>query len=180
MHDVRNTVHLEHLLDEFFGQNAGFMGVDVNPDDVARVDVDHHVGIEVGALDRAGELGDVPRIHLPRCGRDQLRARFGRMPRQPTTLLDLLVLVQHPVHRGHRTQVDALVEQLGIDLQRRQIDKPLAGEHRHNQLPLQVGHLVDRLARRTCRRGGRRCGSGVAPPDRCRAHRAGQRRRSPG
>ena len=64
------------------------------------------------------------RIHLPRCGRDQLRTYLGRMPRQPAPLLDLLVLPQHPIHRGHRTQVGALVEQLGIDLQRRQINEP--------------------------------------------------------
>src|SRR5271163_4576976 len=65
------------------GQNTGFMGMDVDTDDVAGVDVDHHVRIEVGALHRARELGDVPRIHLPRRSEERLRARLGWVPRQP-------------------------------------------------------------------------------------------------
>ena len=77
----RYTVHLEDLLHQFLCQKTGFVGMDVDTDDVAGVDVDHHVRIEVGALHRGRELGDVPRIHLPRCGRDQLRTHLGRVPR---------------------------------------------------------------------------------------------------
>ena len=51
---------------------------------------------------------------------------------------------QHPVHRGHRTQIDALVEQLGVDLQRRQVDEPVAGEHLRTWPPFGRGELVRR------------------------------------
>ena len=77
VHHLRYTVHREDLLHQFLGQNTGFVGMDVDTDDVAGVDVDHHVRIEVGALHRAREFGDVPRIHLPRRDRDQLRAHLA-------------------------------------------------------------------------------------------------------
>ena len=85
------------------------------------------------------------RVHLPRCGRDQLRAHLGWVACQPAAFGDQRVLGQHPVHRGHRTQVDALVEQLGIDLQRREIDEPVAGEHLQDPAPFGIGELVDRV-----------------------------------
>ena len=129
VHDLRDPCTAEDPLHQFFGQDTGFVGMDVGTDDVAGVDVDHHIRIEVGALHRTRELGDVPRVHLPRRGRDQLRAHLAGVPRQPAAFGDQRVLCQHPVHRGHRTQVDALVEQLGVDLQRREIDEPVTGEH---------------------------------------------------
>ena len=41
-----------------------------------------------------------------------LRRRVGGLA---ATLVDLVVVAQHPVHGRHRRQVDALVEQLGVD-----------------------------------------------------------------
>ena len=61
------------------------MCVHVNSDDVAGVDVEHHVRVEVGAFDRPGELGDVPGVDLPWRGGHQLRACFGRVPRLSTS-----------------------------------------------------------------------------------------------
>jgi hypothetical protein len=37
-------------------------------------------------------------------------------------LADLVVLTQHPVHGGHRPQVHALVQELGVDRGRRLVD----------------------------------------------------------
>ena len=67
------------------------------------------------------------------------------MPRQPAAFGDQRVLSQHPVHRGHRTQIDALVEQLSVDLQRREIDEPVAGEHLNDPAPFGIGEFVGRL-----------------------------------
>ena len=53
VHDLRDAVDGEDLLHQFLCQNTGFVGMDVDADDVAGVDVDHHVGVEVGALHRA-------------------------------------------------------------------------------------------------------------------------------
>ena len=105
VHDLRDAMHPEDLLHQFPCQNTGFVGMDVNTDEVAGVDVDHHVRIEIGALHWAREFGDVPAVHLLRCGRDQLRAHLAGVPRQPAAFGDQRVLSQHPVHRGHRTQM---------------------------------------------------------------------------
>src|SRR5664279_3828787 len=83
----------------FHRQHTRLRGVNMGADNIAGENVDHHVTIEVGALDRAGQFRDVPRIHLPRTGRRQLRDRPGRVAGQPATLLDLFVLGQHPVDR---------------------------------------------------------------------------------
>ena len=72
-------------------------------DDVAGVDVDHHVGIEVGALDRPGELGDVPGLDLPRAGSHQFGDRPGRAAGQAAPLFDLRVRGKDTVDRGNRT-----------------------------------------------------------------------------
>ena len=95
-----NAVDAEDFLDHFLGQGSGLVGVDVGADDVAGVDVDHHVGVEVGALDRPVELGDVPRVHLPRAGGGQLRTGPGRVAGLAAAFLDLGVRGQDPIHRG--------------------------------------------------------------------------------
>ena len=56
VHDLRDAVQGEDLLHHLFRQDAALVGVDGRPDDVAGVDVDHHVGVVVDALDRAGSL----------------------------------------------------------------------------------------------------------------------------
>ena len=53
---------------------ADLAGGDHPADHVAAEDVEDHVQVEVGPLRRAAQLGDVPRPHLVRRGRDQLRA----------------------------------------------------------------------------------------------------------
>ena len=63
VHDLRYAMQLEDLLHQFFCQNTGFVGMDVNTDEVAGVDVDHHVGIEIGALHWAREFGDVRQLY---------------------------------------------------------------------------------------------------------------------
>jgi hypothetical protein len=83
VHHLRDTVHGEDLFHQFLCQYTGFVGVNVNTDDVSGEDIDHHVRVEVGSFHRSGELGDVPRVHLPRLGRDQFRARLGRVAGEP-------------------------------------------------------------------------------------------------
>ena len=49
MHDLWYAVHVEDVSINSC-QNTGFVGMDVSTDDVAGVDVDHHVRIEIGAF----------------------------------------------------------------------------------------------------------------------------------
>ena len=41
VHDLRDAVHREDLLHQLLGQNTGFVGMDVDTDEVAGVDADH-------------------------------------------------------------------------------------------------------------------------------------------
>src|SRR6266508_6245712 len=61
----RDAMDPEDLLHHLLGQHPGLMGVDVHADDVAGVDVDHHVGVVVDAPGWTGELGDVAGVDLP-------------------------------------------------------------------------------------------------------------------
>ncbi len=79
------------LLGDGVGQQRlgerGALGVGQHPArHVARVDVEDHVQVEVGPLDRAEQLGDVPRVDLVGPGR-QARRRPGRSSRLALRLL---------------------------------------------------------------------------------------------
>lgn len=85
---------------------------------------------EISSFDRTGKLGGCP-TNTPAavwCGGDQLRAGLLQVLGKPAAFADLRVVTQYPVHRGHRTQIDALVEQLHIHLERSLIDETVAVE----------------------------------------------------
>ena len=119
-------MHREDLFHQFSCQHTGFVRVNMDADNVARVDVDHHVRIEVLTFPRTGELGDVLRMHLPGRSRDQFRTRHRRLPREPPALGDLRILTQDSVHRGHRTQVRPFVEELSEYFPRSLVDESIA------------------------------------------------------
>ena len=93
-------------------------------DDVPGVDVDHHVAVEIAALDGAGECSDVPALNLPRPGglqpQDPAEDAWGCRRRS----LTCRVALQRPVHRGNRTQVGALGEQCRGDVRWRPVHEP--------------------------------------------------------
>ena len=45
--------------------------MDLHSDDVAGEDIEHHVAVEIFALDRAGQFRDVPGVNLSVAGGDQ-------------------------------------------------------------------------------------------------------------
>ena len=112
--------------------------------------------------------------YLLRSGRHQLRTHLGGVACQPATFGDQRVLPQHPIHRGHRTQIAALIEQLGVDLQRSQIYEPLTGQRGQHVAPFQFAQLVDRLDTRRGHYRGGGCDRGVAAPGRRRPCQARQ------
>ena len=89
----------ERVQHHLLGEQAILAGVHDRADDVAGEDVDHHVRVIVGALDRAGEFRDVPRVDLSGRGRDQLGYFPWRVRGLPAAFSYLRVLVQNPVHR---------------------------------------------------------------------------------
>src|SRR6202161_293590 len=59
VHDLRYAMHREDLLHQFPCQNTGLVSMDVNTDEVAGIDVDHHVRIEISAP-TASQMGVPP------------------------------------------------------------------------------------------------------------------------
>ena len=102
VHDLRGAVQPEHVPHHLLGEQPGLVGVDPDADDVAGVDVDHHVRVEVAALHRPGEFGDVPGVHLGWSGRDQFRHRPGRVAGDPAPLDQLRVVGQDPIQGRDR------------------------------------------------------------------------------
>lgn len=72
------------------------------------------------------------------------RTPAGRMPGQPATLADLPVLSQVLVHRGDRADVDALVEQSGVDLRRSSVNELRAVQQPQNLLAFGQSERVRR------------------------------------
>lgn len=114
---------------EPLGQYGGLVGGEHPPDDVAGVDVDDAVQVEVGPLRGPVELRDVPGPHLVGGFSDQLRFHAGRMRRLGAAFADLATGAQQPVHRRDRAQVHALIQQDRVDLRGRQVDEALLVEH---------------------------------------------------
>jgi hypothetical protein len=87
-------------------------------------------------LRRSAQLGDIPRPHLVRRGGDQLRLDRGRVGRLAAPLPGLIGSAQQPVERRDRSEVDALVEERGPHLGRREVDEALAVQHVQDRLLL--------------------------------------------
>lgn len=118
--------------------------MDVGTDNVTGVHTDHDVGVVVLALHGASKLGGVPRLDLARSRSDQLRFGSCRMPSLPAPLVDLPIPDQDPVERRHRPQIDALVEQPSVDLQRGQIHELRAVHRLKDPCTLGIGELIGR------------------------------------
>lgn len=93
--------------------------VDRPADDFARPDIDHHVEEEERPAGWAAEVRDVPAPDLVRAGRhpDDRHAFLRRLRTAPVG--ELLLRLQHPVHRRLGAEVFAPLRQAGDDLARR-------------------------------------------------------------
>lgn len=111
LHRLRGAVNTERAQHRLLGEEPVLAGVHDRADDIAGKDIDHHVCIVVGALDRASELGDVSGTHLPRGGRDKLGDLPRRMRGPPASLPHLSIFGQDPIRGGDRAHVLAAFEE---------------------------------------------------------------------
>src|SRR3954463_6299791 len=125
---------------------------DAPADAPAAEDVENDVEIEVGPFRRSGQLRDIPRPDLIGAFGEQFGLGVDRVAQLVAALPNLVMVVQDAVQGADRAEVDALVEQGGVDLRRGEI-----GEARLAQL---VEHGLSFFGRqRTGRAGtGRRFG----------------------
>src|SRR5450755_4958537 len=123
-------------------------------DDVAAEHVEDHVQIEVRPLRRALQLGDVPAPQLVRPLGQQLRLGVRRMRELIATFPHAAMPgFQQPVHRPHRRQVAALVQQRGVHLLRRTVHEPLRVQHLEYRLALLFAQRPGRRRPRSRRSG---------------------------
>src|SRR3954449_6204256 len=102
---------------------------DAPADDPAAEDVENDVEIEVGPFRRSGQLRDIPRPDLIGAFGEQFGLGVDRVAQLVAALPNLVMVVQDAVQGADRAEVDALVEQGGVDLRRGEI-----GEARLAQL----------------------------------------------
>ena len=93
---------------------------------------------------------DVPAPDLVRSLRQALGRAVGGVPKLVPALPRLRVVWEDPVHRAHRAQVPALLQERRVDLDRRLVDEALLAEHREHVRLLggpqraRIGRLVMR------------------------------------
>src|SRR5664279_61472 len=103
------------------------------------------------------------------------------------TFPDLVVLVQDAIHGPDRTEIEASVEQFGVDFRRSLIDEPGFAQHIEHGMPLVcsqrpggLGTGMDRRGRPPCRRrpameaGARKAKSGASRADQAGVGRQGR------
>jgi hypothetical protein len=118
-----DVVIVAGVADEPLGQAGRLPLGDEPADHIPAEDVQDHVEVEVHPLHRALELGDIPGPDLVgRAGRGA-RPVVRRVVQLVPPLTGLARLGQNPVHRPGRADVDPLVQQGGIDLGWRLVDK---------------------------------------------------------
>jgi len=132
-----------------FTENAGgmlgrFLGEDLPSDDLAAVQVHDQVEIEIQALHRGAQVGDIPAPELIGGGGHQLRgARVGRhFGFAPVS--QLFLLAQDPVKARLRGQIAALVGEFGHNLVGRQMGELRCIGGRQDLGPLRLGEFVRR------------------------------------
>ena len=85
---------------------------------VSAEDVQDDVEVKIGPFDRPQQLRYVPRPNLIGPGSQQFRLLVLRMPQLIAALLQLPVCSQDAMHGADRAEIDAFIQQRGIDLDR--------------------------------------------------------------
>jgi hypothetical protein len=120
------------LADQAFGQFGALLIGEHPSDDVAAEDIEDHIKIEVGPLDRAAEFGDIPTPELVGSGGKEFRFAVWRMNELIAPLPHRAARLEQPVHGADRAKVSTLIEQLGVDGGRGGISKAVRiqlGQH---------------------------------------------------
>jgi hypothetical protein len=122
--------------DQMPAQFAGFSLGQHPSHHVSRVHIHDHIEIVVLPLLRAGQFGNVPGPDLVWHRGDQPRHRIRWVFELVSSLVNHVILAQNSVHGGYTTKISPLVEQGGVDLVRRHVDKPRTVEHAEHLVTL--------------------------------------------
>src|SRR4051812_4579574 len=111
------------LPNKLLGQFCGFALSHHPADDKAAEQVEDYVEIKVGPLGRTAQFRNIPSPDLVGSCGQQFWFPINGMTELVTTLADLAVFFEQPVHGTRRANREALVQQSGMNLRRRLIDE---------------------------------------------------------
>ena len=134
-----HAVFFDSVVEQRLKQRGGFRVGDVPADHSTAENIKDHIEIEVGPFDRSHQFCDVPRPDLIGSRRQKLGLLIGGMAQLAAPFADLAVLGEDAIHGSDRAQIDALVEQAGVDFGGREIDEARPPQHIEDVLLLGVG-----------------------------------------
>src|SRR6266508_6721394 len=111
------------FVDQLLGQDVRLAIGEQPARDVATEDVDDDVQIVKGSLRRAQQLGDIPTPQLIGGGSHQFRFGMVGVTKLSASYPHLLILLKNAVHRPPGAEATFFVEQGGVYLARRLINK---------------------------------------------------------
>ena len=128
----RDGMFCHGVFEECFEQGGTFRILDAPTDDAAAIDVEDDVEIKAGLFDRPHQLGDVPRPHLVGPLGQQFGLLIDRMATLAAAFRNLTMGGKDAIHRADGAQIDAFIEQGGIDFGRgliREAGRAQLGKH---------------------------------------------------
>src|ERR1035437_2162098 len=112
------------VVEQGFEQHGAFSIGDAPGDDPAAENIDDDIEIEVAQFRGPHQLRYVPGPNLIWAFGEKFRLLIDGAPQLSTPFADFVMLGENAIHGADLAQIDALVEQAGVDFGWSQIDKP--------------------------------------------------------
>src|SRR5271166_4141047 len=127
------------VVEQGFEQRGAFSVGDAPGDDPAAENIDDDIEIEVAPFRGAHQLRYVPGPNLIWAFGEKFRLLIDGAPQLSTPFADFVMLGENAIHGADRAQIDALVEQAGVDFGWSQINKPRLPQQVEDGLALLSG-----------------------------------------
>ena len=112
------------VVEQGFEQRGAFSIGDAPGDDPAAENIDDDIEIEIAPFRGPHQLRYVPGPNLIWAFGEKFRLLIDGAPQLSTPFADFVMLGENAIHGADRAQIDALVEQAGVDFGWSQINKP--------------------------------------------------------
>ena len=124
------------VVEQGFEQRGAFRVGDLPGDDPAAENIDDDIEIEVAPFRRPHQFRDVPGPNLIWAFGEKFGLLIDGAAQLPAPFADFVMLGENAIHGADRAQIDALVEQAGVDFGWSQIDEPRLPQQVENDLAL--------------------------------------------
>src|SRR5271166_339750 len=127
------------VVEQGFEQRGAFSVGDLPGDDPAAENINDDVEIEVAPFHRSHQFRDVPGPNLIWAFGEEFGLLINGAAQLPPPFADFVMLGEDAIHGADRAQIDALVEQAGVDFGWGQIDEPRLPQQVEDGLALLSG-----------------------------------------